>query len=224
MAEKSKTPTPKPADSKVVNMVKPAPKAAEVPKVQTPILPAPPKQVALPKAEVKEVVHVPKAAPVAAQPKATSHQKPPLSQDWIRTWGDLADFAKFTQSMETNMTNMKTQMEQLTAETKALSQSGIQSIVQASTSLLCGYEAIVQEAAGLAQKAATAQTQYMQKAFGSQTLNDLANMSRTCAQETLDKAILGATKLTEMSLKTLSESTHPITTQISKTLKIVSKA
>lgn len=89
-----------------------------------------------------------------------------------------------------------------------------------STSILMkGAEDIVEAATSLIQNSTEKQTKYVKQAMSSKNINDLADIQGKMLQETLDDLMAGLTKISELSIKVLSDSSEPLNAELNKAVK-----
>lgn len=77
---------------------------------------------------------------------------------------------------------------------------------------------------GLAQDAAEKQAQFMQGAMSSKTLNEFTEKQSKIAQTNFDDFMAGATKISELSVKLLTEASEPMSEQMTKGMQKATKA
>jgi len=123
------------------------------------------------------------------------------------------------QSMEKIMTQGKTQMEKATQDAADIGRESTEALMKCGTLFMKGFEDIMRETAALAQNAAEKQAQYVKEALSTKTLNEWSEMQSKIAQANFDDFMSGATKISELSVKLLSESAAPFNAQMTKAMK-----
>lgn len=125
--------------------------------------------------------------------------------------------------METVMAQTKTQFEKFNSEFGKIGQDGFEAFFKSISIFAKGSEDIIRTSVSLAQSSAEKQSKYMKDALSSKTLNEWTDVQNKIAQASFDDFMAGATKISELSVKTLSESVEPFNEQISKGIKKASE-
>lgn len=121
--------------------------------------------------------------------------------------------------METTMMQQgQKQFEKLAQDAANVSREHAEAMIKSGNIFFKGFEEIVRTAASMAQTAAEKQAEFAKEAMSSKNLNDFASLQSRVTQANMDQFMAGATKLTEMSVKVLSESIEPISDQASKAM------
>lgn len=128
------------------------------------------------------------------------------------------------EAMEKIMSQSKSQMDKMAQDASNFGREGFEAFMQSSTIFAKGFEEIARTAIALSQSAAEKQAQFLNKAMSSKTLNEWAETQNKIAQASLDDIMSAATKLSEMSVKLLSESAEPISEQMGKSIRKASEA
>ncbi len=126
---------------------------------------------------------------------------------------------KNNETMEKIMSQSKSQMDKIAQDASALSRESFEAFTKSSSIFTKGFEEITRTVMALAQGAAEKQTQFMNKALSSKTLNEWAEAQNKMSQASLDDMMSAAAKLAEMSVKVLTESAEPINEQLSKSVR-----
>ncbi|MCD8520110.1 MAG: phasin family protein [Alphaproteobacteria bacterium] len=122
------------------------------------------------------------------------------------------------------MTQSKNQMEKMAQDAASFGREGVEAYIKSSTLWMKGCEDIMRTAMSLAQSSAEKQGKFVKEALSSKTLNEWAEVQNKIAQNNFDDFMAGATKLSELSVKVLSECTEPVNSQASKAVKKVTEA
>ncbi|MCK5384921.1 MAG: phasin family protein [Alphaproteobacteria bacterium] len=89
-----------------------------------------------------------------------------------------------------------------------------------STSILMkGLENIVGTATALIQSSTEKQTKYIKQAMSSKDINELADIQGKMFQDNMDDLLSGVTKISELSIKVLSDSSEPLNAELNKAVK-----
>jgi phasin family protein len=126
--------------------------------------------------------------------------------------------------MEKTMTQKTKQFEKFTGEAGEFGKAGFEAFMKSGTIFAKGFEDIFRTSMTLAQSAAEKQAQYVKDALSSKTLNEWTEAQNKIAQASFDDFMSGATKLTEMSVKLLTEGTEPINEQLGKGIRKASES
>jgi len=96
--------------------------------------------------------------------------------------------------------------------------------MKSGTIFMKGFEDIMGAVVSLAQESAEKNARFMKEAMSSKTLNEFADTQTKIAQESYDDFVSGATKITELSVKVLTESADPVSQQVTEVVKKASGA
>ncbi len=171
----------------------------------------PPKKVAKKKAPVKKAA--PKKAAKTAPKSAT---KIAANTSIFNVQPQILEIVK--------MTKAPFQFDQLAQEATEAGREGFEAFVKSGTIFAKGFEDLIKTAANLSQDAAEKQAEFAKQLMSSKTLNEFAETQNKIAQANFDQFMSGATKLSEMSVKVLSEGSEPINAQLNKTMQKANKA
>jgi len=126
------------------------------------------------------------------------------------------------------MTQSKEKIEQATQKAAQdaadMARQGAEAFMKSGSIFMKGYEDMMRTAVELSQQAAEKQTKFMQDAMSSKTLHDLTTVQSKMAQTSFDDFMSGATKMSELSTKILSESVEPVNAQMSQAVEKTKKA
>ncbi|HBH26137.1 MAG TPA: hypothetical protein DDX54_01885 [Rhodospirillaceae bacterium] len=129
-----------------------------------------------------------------------------------------------TQPVEAIMTNQKTQIDQAAAEAAELGQEYVASIARAGSAFAERCEDILHAMTDTAQQAARVNADYMQRAMVSPTLNTLAEVSQKTWEQNLSMMMESAGRISDLTMKALSEASAPLAAQASKAAETVRKS
>lgn len=122
-------------------------------------------------------------------------------------------------TMEKIMTQSKSQMDKIAQEATSFGRESFEAFMESSNIFTKGFEQITRTAVALAQTSAEKQAQFLNKAMSSKTLNEWAETQNKIAQASLDDLMSNVTKLSEMSIKVLTEAAEPINEQMGKGMR-----
>lgn len=98
------------------------------------------------------------------------------------------------------------------------SKDGMDAWMKSGNIAMKGFETLITTCAGLAQESMEKNTEAMKSLLACRTLNELTETQTRVAQESFDDFVKGATKLSEVSVKIVTDSFDPISAQFSKTM------
>lgn len=126
---------------------------------------------------------------------------------------------KPNQTMEKIMSQSKSQMDKFAQDGASFGRENVEAFIKSSTIFAKGFEDILRQTVALAQSAAEKQAQYVNQAMSSKTLNEWSEVQNKIAQTNFDDFMAGATKISELSIKVLTESAEPLNDQLGKSIK-----
>lgn len=121
--------------------------------------------------------------------------------------------------MEKIMFQGKSQFDKLAQDASDISRENIEAVVKSTTIFAKGFEDILRVSMTLAQDAAERQGKFVKEVLSTKTLNEFTEVQNRVAQANFDEFVNGATKITELSMKIVTESLEPINTQVNKGIK-----
>lgn len=124
-----------------------------------------------------------------------------------------------TQQMEKIMSQSKSQIDKMTKQASDMGRENIEAVIKSGTIFSKGCEDMMRTAMSLAQDTAEKQTKFMKEVLGSKTLNEWTEVQSKIAQTSFDDFMSGATKMSEISVKTLTETAEPLNEQLTKSVK-----
>ncbi len=122
------------------------------------------------------------------------------------------------------MTKTANPLDQLIKNSTEFSSQYSEACTKSSSILMKGLEDIVGTATSLIQKATEKQTDFVKQVMSSKDINQLAEIQGKIVQENLDDLISGITKISELSVKVLSDSSEPLNAEINKAVKKATSA
>ena len=163
----------------------------------------------------------PKRKTAAKRPaaKKTSVKKPAVAK--ARSWKPTTNINKPTEDM---MAQGKAQYDQFAQEAANQGREGFEAFTKSMNIWAKGSEEIMRASMALAQNAAEKQAEFIKQAMASKSINDLADLQNKQAQKNYDELVAEATKISELSVKTLTECAEPLNAQINKAVQKASEA
>ena len=117
------------------------------------------------------------------------------------------------------MSKTATQFDKLIKDTTDFGAGYSEACTKSGAILMKGVEDIVSTMVSLAQSSAEKQAKFVKEAMGSKTINEFAEVQNKIAQTSFDDFMVGATKISEISAKILTDSSEPVNAQIAKAMK-----
>lgn len=177
------------------------------------------------KASPRKTVKATKTA--SAKPAASasifSTDTSKIFESLLKPSENFFNFKPNNQTVEKLMTQNKNQMEKIAQDAATFSRDGIEACIKSGNLWMRGVEDIMRTAMSLAQSSAEKQGKLVKEAMASKTLNEWAEAQNKIVQSNFDDFMAGATKLSELSVKVLSECTEPVNAQASKAVKKVTE-
>lgn len=121
--------------------------------------------------------------------------------------------------MEKMMFQGQPQFEKLAQDASAQSREHIEAVIKSTTIFAKGFEDIMRMSMSMAQEAAERQGKFMKEVLSSKTLNEFTEVQNKVAQTNFDEFMSGATKITEMSVKLMTDAAEPMNAQMNKGIK-----
>ncbi len=122
--------------------------------------------------------------------------------------------------LEDTMAKTTAQFDQITQEATALTDA-----MSKSYGIMAkGYENLVRTTMEISQTAAEKQAALAKEIMSCTSVNELADMQSKIAQTSFEDFMSGATKISEMSTKLLTESAAPMSEQMNKAMQKIKKA
>lgn len=124
---------------------------------------------------------------------------------------------------EKTMSNTKTQYEKLASDAQAMGRENVEAFVKSGSIWAKGCEQLLRESMTLAQSAAEKQSRFAKEAMACKTVNEFAEVQNKIMQANMDDFMAGATKISELSSKVLTDTAEPISKQAEKAIKKASE-
>lgn len=181
-------------------------------------------------APIKAKADAPKAVKKAA-PKKKVPAKPQTNPKATKAAGkSIPQKPKPQPKMETKTMPPKQtfpgteNFEQIAQDAATFQRESAEAMMQSGNIFFRGFEEMMRTATAMAQESAEKQANFMKEAMGARNVNDFAAIQNKIAQSNMDDMMAGATKLTELSVKVLSESAEPVSQQMTKAMNQTKKA
>ncbi|MCK6417323.1 MAG: phasin family protein [Alphaproteobacteria bacterium] len=123
-----------------------------------------------------------------------------------------------------HMDKQSEKMDKMAQDASALGREQFDAVMKSCNSFARGCEDLFRTSLSIAQNAAERQTQFMKQAMSSKTINEWAEVQNKIAQANFDDFMNGATKISEMSVKIMTECTEPLNDQLGKSIKRTSES
>lgn len=127
-------------------------------------------------------------------------------------------------SVEKLMTQSKNQFEKMSQEAGEISRESMDAFIKSGSIFMKGFEDIVRTATAIAQSSAEKQAEFVKEALSTKTLNEWTEVQNKAAQANFDDFMSGATQLSELSVKLMTEATEPLNEQATKAIKKASES
>ena len=117
------------------------------------------------------------------------------------------------------MSKTSNPLDQLIKDSTEFSSQYSEACTKSTSILMKGLEDIVETAMSLIQNSTEKQAKFVKQAMSSKNVNELAEIQNKIAQENFDDFVSGLTKISEMSVKILSDSSEPLNAELNKAVK-----
>lgn len=153
---------------------------------------------------------------VQSQAKAAEKMSAATATAAQRTTQQSFNPANLNPMMEKMMYQGKSQFDKLAQDAAEMNRENIEAVVKCSTIFAKGFEDLMRVSMTLAQDAAERQGKFMKEVLSSKTLNEFTEAQNKVAQVNFDEFVNGATKITELSMKVMTDSLEPLNAQMNK--------
>ncbi|MCC7305241.1 MAG: phasin family protein [Alphaproteobacteria bacterium] len=127
-------------------------------------------------------------------------------------------------TMENLMNQSRSQMDKMTGEASNIAREGFDAFSKSLKIFSKGCEEIMKTSIAMSQEALERQSQLYKDSMSVKSLNEWAEVQNKIAQSNFDEMMTSATKISEMSVKMLSESAEPLNSQLTKSIRKASEA
>ena len=125
--------------------------------------------------------------------------------------------------METMMKQAPFNYEQMAQEAANSSRENMEALAKSGSIFAKGMEDIMRASMSLAQNTAEKQAEFMKQAMATKSLNDFTQMQSMLAKQGYEDFVSNTTKISEMSVQTLTSAVEPLNTQINKAVQKASE-
>ncbi len=126
--------------------------------------------------------------------------------------------------MEKIMTKTNPQMDQFMKDANSMMQESTDALMKSTNLFAKGFEEIMKATTTMAQNVAEKQADFAKEAMAVKTIDEWSDLQNKNAQASYNDFISEATKISELSVKVLTEASEPLNAQVNKTVQQASKA
>ncbi len=116
------------------------------------------------------------------------------------------------------------QLDKIIKDTTDFSTQYSEACTKSGNIFMKGMEDIMGTMVSLAQNSAEKQAAFVKEAMAIKTINEFTEAQNKIAQSNFDDFVAGATKISEISAKILTDSSEPVSSQMNKAMKNAKKA
>jgi len=127
-------------------------------------------------------------------------------------------------NMEIIMSKTTTQFDKIIKDTADFNTQYSDACSKSCAIMMKGFEDILGTVMSLSQSSAEKQAKLVKEAMSSKTVNEFAEVQNKIAQENFDDLMSGATKISEISVKLLTDSSEPVSAEINKVVQKATKS
>lgn len=198
-----------------------ADKKASTSKADSNVVSMAPKKAAPKKAAVKKAPTKKLAAKAAKKPasKATRPKIKARAQAPKKPAAASQSPSPSTNPLEDIMMKNTAQFDKMAQEAADLSRQSFEAMTQSYGIFAKGYENLMRTTMEISQNAAEKQAAFAKEAMSCSSMDEFKDMQSKVAQTSLEDLMSGATKLSEISTKVLTESAEPLSMQMNKTMQ-----
>ncbi len=122
------------------------------------------------------------------------------------------------------MSKTATQFDKIIKDTADFSTQYSEACSKSCAIMMKGLEDILGTVMSLSQSSAEKQAKLIKEAMSSKTINEFAEVQNKIIQTNFDDMMSGATKISEISVKLLTDSSEPVSAEINKAVQKATKA
>jgi phasin family protein len=134
------------------------------------------------------------------------------------------NFAANPAKVESFVNQGKSQFDKLTSDANAFGRDGMEAMNKSMTIFTKGCEEIMRASVSIAQNVAEKQTQLFKDGLSAKTINEWTELQNRIAQANFDDCMSAAAKLSELSVRVLTETAEPFNAQMTKSMKKATEA
>jgi phasin family protein len=121
--------------------------------------------------------------------------------------------------MENTMKKSNVAFDQFGKDASEISREYSDAVMKSGTILMKGCENMVSVMMSIVQSSAEKQARLLKEAMSSKTINEFAEIQNKIAQTSFDDFMSGATKISEISVKVITESSEPVNAQVTRAIQ-----
>jgi phasin family protein len=121
--------------------------------------------------------------------------------------------------MENTMKKSNVAFDQFGKDASDISREYSDAVMKSGTILMKGCENMVSVMMSIVQSSAEKQARLLKEAMSSKTINEFAEIQNKIAQTSFDDFMSGATKISEISVKVITESSEPVNAQVTRAIQ-----
>lgn len=158
---------------------------------------------------------------LAEQKKAKAAASVKSEKDGLKKVENKVETNTENNTMEKKMskTNAANPFDKLSNETMNFGKEYSEALAKSGQIFAKGFEDILGAVASLVQSSAEKNAKFVKEAISSKTINEFAEVQSKMAQAGFDDFMSGATKISELSVKVLTEGSEPVNAQITKAMQ-----
>ncbi len=126
-------------------------------------------------------------------------------------------------TMETMMNQSTAQFDKMTQEAAVMGRENMDAFMKFGALFAKGFEELSRAAIAMTQSAAEKQAELAKTALSSKTINEFAETQSKMAQASFDDFVQNTTKISEMSVKLMTEAAEPLNAQMNKAMNKANK-
>lgn len=126
--------------------------------------------------------------------------------------------------MEMIMSKTATPFDKILKDTQSFGTQYSDACTKSGEIFIKGMEDMVSTMMSLTQQSAAKQTDFVKQAMGSKTINEFAETQNKIVKENFDDFVSGANKMSEIGVKILTESSDPVSKEVSKAVQKATKS
>ena len=168
-----------------------------------------------------------KMKPAAAKKPGKAHAPKALKAPQVSLTSPHIDLFSTTRHlMESTMSKTKTTIpfDQMTKDANDIAKDYSDAVMKSGAIMMKGCENIMSTMMSLMQTSAEKQSRLLKEAMTSKTINEFAEVQNKIAQASFDDFMSGATKLSEMGVKVMTESSEPVNAQMTRAIQKATEA
>ena len=122
------------------------------------------------------------------------------------------------------MSKTATQFDKMIKDTTDFGSQYSDACTKSSAIMMKGFEDLIGTVMSLTKDSAEKQAKLVKEAMSSKTINEFSEIQNKIVQTNFDDFVAGATKISEIGTKLLTDSSEPVNAEINKVVKKATKA